>query len=103
MIQSLRPMCRIFTYCFVVIAGLALGQTPKFTETMIPVRDGQSLAADLYILDSTVEKPTILIQLPYNKNVFRFLIEHPEIGGIDMPYDSSKYNYVIVDWRGFYG
>jgi predicted acyl esterase len=64
------------------------------------MRDGKFLAADLYSVDSTVAQPTILIQTPYNKLWYRFSIGLPEL---QVPYDSLHYNYVVVDWRGFYG
>lgn len=86
----------------ILVHCIAVAQQ-RWVERMIPVRDGESLAADLYIGDSTVRKPTILIQLPYNKNNFRLAISLPQGGGTALPYDSAKYNYVIADWRGFYG
>jgi hypothetical protein len=64
------------------------------------MRDGKSLAADLYSTDTTVAKPTILIQTPYNKNWYRLTIGKP---GGQVPYDSLNYNYLTVDWRGFHG
>lgn len=69
------------------------------TQTVsIPMRDGQSLAADIYIPDGCSECPTILIQTPYNKNMFH--------AGLPLGYlqnlNSSPYSWVIVDWRGFY-
>ncbi len=84
-----------------LFAGIGFGQT-KYREVMLPVRDGQSIAADLYIRDSTVKKPTILVQTPYNKNFFRIAVYLPQGGGIGFPYDSLQYNYVIADWRGFF-
>ncbi len=74
----------------------------RYTPVSIPTRDGKTLAADLYASDTTVKRPAILIQTPYNKNVYRTLADLGLSGG-SLPYDSSHYNYVILDWRGFYG
>jgi len=71
-----------------------------FTPIKIPVRTGDTLAADLYSADTTVPKPVILIQTPYNKNTFRFIITTVDSSGL---FDLYHYNFVVVDWRGFYG
>ena len=76
---------------------------PRYIPLSIPVRDGKTLAADLYCIDTTVAKPVILIQTPYNKNYYRTRVGLPQAGGSPFPYDSVRYNYVTVDWRGFYG
>lgn len=73
-----------------------------FKPLQIPVRDGKYLAADLYTTDTTRPKAVILIQTPYNKNIYRLTINIPN-AHLPMPFDTFKYNYVIVDWRGFYG
>lgn len=76
----------------------------KYNPIDIPMRDGNVLAADLYSIDTTVAKPVILIQTPYNKNLYRLAVGiPPQAGGSPFPYDSVNYNYVILDWRGFYG
>ena len=90
--------------CFLLVAGsFSFAQsTAKYIAASIPVRDGKSLAADLYVNDTTIAKPTILVQTPYNKNLYRIrwgTAQH----AVTFPFDSSKYHYVIVDWRGFYG
>ncbi len=66
----------------------------------IPMRDGKYLAADIYTIDTLTPKPTILIQTPYNKNWYRLIIGLTES---QVPFDSINYNYLVVDWRGFYG
>jgi len=60
----------------------------------IPMRDGEELAADLYLPDTGQNWPTILVQTPYNKNGYR-------VGGL--PLETEDYAFVIVDWRGFWG
>lgn len=74
----------------------------EFIPMNIQVRDGASIAADLYTMDMTVPKPVILIQTPYNKTFFRYAVYLPQGGGL-LPFDTLNYNYVTVDWRGFYG
>ena len=71
----------------------------QFTETDIPVRDGNALKADLYIGDGAAAKPVILIQTPYNKLLYRFSLGRKES---TFPLDTNSYHYVFVDWRGFY-
>ena len=73
-----------------------------WTAISIPARDGKTLAADLYSADATPQrKPVILIQTPYNKNYYR-TDDASGLGGKKFPTD-AHYNYVVVDWRGFYG
>lgn len=68
-------------------------------EVLIPMRDSESLAADVYIPANCTSCPTILIQTPYWKNWFRYNL--PLNVGTDI--DDSPYAFVVVDWRGFYG
>jgi uncharacterized protein len=83
-----------------VVAEAQIG----YRGVSIPTRDGKALAADLYSTDTTVRRPTILIQTPYNKNVYRLMVNIPrEAGGGPFPIDTAHYNYVVVDWRGFHG
>ncbi|MFH2141180.1 MAG: CocE/NonD family hydrolase [Bacteroidota bacterium] len=65
----------------------------------IPMRDGKKLAADIYIPTGTQQRPTILIQTPYNRIFYRYGL--PIGTGINI--NTSNYNFVIIDWRGFYG
>lgn len=83
-------------------AGPAIGLS--YQPVTIPVRDGHVLAADVYFEGILGQpKPVILIQTPYNKNYYRAAVYiPPEAGGSPFPI-SLEYNYVILDWRGFYG
>lgn len=65
----------------------------------IPMRDDQELAANFYFNDSSIARPVVLIQTPYNKNLFNFGLPL----GISQNLESSPYHFVVVDWRGFYG
>ena len=72
----------------------------SYIPVSIPMRDGKHLSADIYTIDTLTPKPTILIQTPYNKNWYRLIIGSSES---QVPFDSINYNYLTVDWRGFYG
>lgn len=73
--------------------------TPVFDEIMIPMRDGEFLSADVYIPAGVDSCEVILIQTPYNKNVFSIGLPM----GVGQNVDSQPFAWVIVDWRGFYG
>jgi predicted acyl esterase len=73
--------------------------TPAFNEISIPMRDGEVLSADVYIPAGADSCEVILIQTPYNKNLFSLGMPL----GIGVNLDSQPYAFVIVDWRGFYG
>ena len=88
---------KFFILCF--MPGAIFAQW-SYTPFSIQMRDNKFLAADLYCIDTTVQKPTILVQTPYNKVWYRYSIGYEQT---QFPYDSMNYNYLIVDWRGFYG
>ncbi len=74
----------------------------QLTETLndiwIPMRDGDSLQADVYIPSNIDSAEVILIQTPYNKEAINNLPM-----GVYQNLDGQPYIWVIVDWRGFYG
>ncbi|MEA1873018.1 MAG: CocE/NonD family hydrolase [Bacteroidota bacterium] len=80
------------------VFGNVFSQPLTPNEQNIPVRDGENLAADIYIPQPETVRPTILIQTPYNKLFYRYSL--PLDIGTEV--DNSPYNFVIVDWRGFY-
>ncbi|MFN3402566.1 MAG: CocE/NonD family hydrolase [Cytophagaceae bacterium] len=88
----------IFVCLFSVFNGFTQVLTPS-NVVDIPMRDGKTLKADVYVPSSCSSCPTILIQTPYNRLLFR--------GGLPLGFgtnlNSSPYAWVIVDWRGFYG
>lgn len=73
---------------------------PIKIETRIENPVLKFLNADLYTTDTNHPKPVILIQTPYNKKTYRSL-EQNNLGNAIF-FDFDNYNYVIVDWRGFY-
>lgn len=85
------------TLCLLAKPAFAL-LTP--TVDSIPMKDGRKLAADVYIPSGMTQGPVILVQTPYNRQLYR-------IGGlplgIGMNVNSSNYIFVVADWRGFYG
>ncbi|MBE0643115.1 MAG: CocE/NonD family hydrolase [Bacteroidetes bacterium] len=91
----------IATFCLLIFFSLfPLQAQLRHAETDIPVRDGNVLSADIYVNEGSRPKPVILVQTPYNKTTYRltFGLYRETV----FPLDSSKYQYVIVDWRGFY-
>lgn len=82
-----------------IAAAFGIAQD-NYIPLSIQMRDGKYLAADLYTIDTLEPKPTILIQTPYNKFWYRYNMGNPNW---QIPYDSLRYNYLIADWRGFYG
>jgi len=79
-----------------------------YWEVQIPTRiedeSKKYLKADFYSTDTTIGKPTILIQTPYNKNIYRYMWGKPVAKENILPFiDTLNFNYVIVDWRGFFG
>ncbi len=71
--------------------------SPQIDSVMM--RDGKKLAADVYIVSGGNPKPTILIQTPYNRLYYRWGLPI----GVGSNLNSYGYNFVIADWRGFYG
>ncbi|MBK7976109.1 MAG: CocE/NonD family hydrolase [Deltaproteobacteria bacterium] len=59
----------------------------------IPMRDGKSLAADLYLPLGVGPWPTILLVTPYDKDPYR----------LRLPFAAESYAWVIVDARGLFG
>jgi len=81
----------------------------------IPMRDGKSLAADVYLPPRPGKYPCILIQTPYNKKHLGAPISGKgkkagstgEVGRGAVSdtlglLDRDHYAYVVVDWRGFH-
>lgn len=73
--------------------------TPTYNDILIPMRDGKFLSADVYIPNNITEGEVILVQTPYNKNVFSLGLPL----GIGMNVNNQPFIWVVVDWRGFYG
>ncbi|MCC6487515.1 MAG: CocE/NonD family hydrolase [Candidatus Hydrogenedentes bacterium] len=67
----------------------------------IPMRDAPyTLAADAYLPAASGSWPVILIQTPYNKNLFApvFTLELTDNPLLESP----DYAFVVLDWRGYF-
>lgn len=71
--------------------------------TRVETESKKYLEADLYTIDTTVAKPVIFIQTPYNKYFYRVISQlPPEASKNNNVFDTINYNIVTMDWRGFY-
>ena len=66
----------------------------------IPMRDGKSLAADVYLPKTGRSHPVVLIQTPYNKNEMRPGFEGKGRYGAQSLFTDASYAFVVTDWRG---
>ena len=73
--------------------------TPTYDDVLIPMRDGLDLEADVYIPTGVDSAEVILIQTPYNKDLYSWALPM----GVLQNLDAQPFIWVIVDWRGFYG
>jgi predicted acyl esterase len=89
-----------FLLFFVLSSCFIFAYYPVKIETRLASSHLKYLNADLYTRDTNRPKPVILIQTPYNKNLYH----RWESGNVEVPliFDTLSYNYVIMDWRGFY-
>ncbi len=92
-------MRTLYLLLFLCTATIAQAITPTSIDS-IPMRDGKKLAADVYLSPLPGTHPTILIQTPYNRIAYQII-------GIPLGYGQSMancpYNFVILDWRCFWG
>lgn len=65
----------------------------------IPLKDGKKMAIDIYKPVGMSSGPVILVQTPYNRQLYRFGLPM----GIGNNLNSSNFIFVVADWRGFYG
>lgn len=75
--------------------------TPTYDDILIPMSDGEDLSADVYIPNGTTTGEVILIQTPYNKNLFEISLPFKIYNNTLL--DAQPFIFVVVDWRGFYG
>src|SRR3954451_1822154 len=71
------------------------------TDVMVPMRDGEALATDVWIPDGG-PSPTLLVRLPYGKNERIGAVDHPLIPNI---HTLLRAGYAVVwqDCRGTFG
>lgn len=94
---------KIEYYFFLIVLQFFTSATAKaqldWTEVEIPMSDNFTLEGDIYLPSNWNSGPVILIQTPYNKNLYHFSLPI----GIGQNQDEMEYAIVIVDWRGFWG
>ena len=66
----------------------------------IPMRDGQSLTADVYLPKGGGKYPVVLIQTPYNKDPMRPSWLGEGRWGANSLFTDANYAFVVMDWRG---
>jgi len=72
----------------------------QFKVEQIPMRDGKSLAADVFVPKEGGPTPTILIQTPYGRTLMRPMFEGKGRFGADSLFTDQHYSFVVTDWRG---
>lgn len=85
-------------HSFLPPAAAFIGRTAQ-----IPMRDGQSLAADIYLPKSGGKYPVVLIQTPYNKTPMRSWWRGEGRWGANSLFTDPNYAFVVTDWRGKFG
>lgn len=86
---------------FLAAAQAAWAHSHIRQAIQIPMRDApHALAADAYLPEAAGTWPVILIQTPYNKDLFApiFVFEFSD----DPLLESPDYAFVVLDWRGFF-
>jgi hypothetical protein len=92
-------LTRIFLPLLFLAAACPAGNF-RFSEVQIPMRDGKTLAADVFVPMSGEKTPTILIQTPYGKSAHRPWFQGQGRYGAKSLFTDPRYSFVIVDWRG---
>lgn len=83
-----------------VVAAARGAEAHARSEVAVPMRDGRTLAVDLYLPAATGRWPAILIQTPYDKRRFVPVLVAPPA---DALLGNPDYAFVVADWRGFFG
>ncbi len=110
--QVFRPLCGRSlprpVLLLILLLQLLSGLQPELRaqlflspiDTVVPMRDGQQLAVDLYLPNGPGPFPTILIQTPYNRLAYRLLGMPLEVG---TDIETSPFAFAVADWRCFFG
>ena len=94
----------VVAVCLVALAAPLRAQEGPWvadqTAVSIPMRDGKSLAADVWLPAKPGRYPAVVVQTPYDRKLQRWALE-----GMDdrRSWDREHYAYVVADWRGFFG
>ncbi len=92
---------RILSVIIISFFSLILKSQNHWYVDSIMARDGQKLAADVYVPDTSGGQtyPTILIQTPYNRQFYRINLPL----GFGTQTQNMPFAFVTLDWRCFYG
>lgn len=89
---------------FALLAGVSRAQDAPWraeqTGVDVPMRDGKSLAADVFLPAKPGRYPAVVVQTPYNRRLLSTAFAEMDDRGW---WDREHYAYVILDWRGFFG
>jgi uncharacterized protein len=85
---------KFLSILFILLSTACIAQ-PEWETFAIPMSDGEFLAADVYLPNSDGTYPIILIQTPYNKDLYHLGLPL----GVGWDQESSDYGFVILDWR----
>lgn len=96
--NHIETMRAIYFSIFLLI-NISLTAQLDWEEVDIPMTDGQSLKGDIYLPEGWTTGPVVLVQTPYNKNLYHLGLPI----GVGQGQDDMGYAMVIVDWRGFWG
>lgn len=91
--------CLLITIVMQFVTNVTAQLTPTYDDIQIPMRDGEFLEADVFVPSGCTSCEAILVQTPYNKDVFSSGLPL----GIGTNLDGQPYVWIIADWRGFYG
>jgi hypothetical protein len=94
------PFAALLGCALVLLAASAQAFSHLRIPAQIPMRDGKSLAADVYLPAPTGRWPAILIQTPYDKR--QFWAVFPVDTANDPLLKSPDVAFVVLDWRGFF-
>ena len=97
--RKIKPFVGILLLLVLFPFAGAMGQVLQPQSIDIPMSDGKTLAADLYLPSQSGSYPVVLIQTPYNKNLFQLGLPL----GVGQDIENSPYAFVVLDWRCFYG
>ncbi len=107
-----KGLLRLGLFLLLALPLAAEDWRAEMKDLQIPMRDGKSLAADVYLPAKEGKYPCVLIQTPYNKRNMGAVmaLDGTAIGetgrgaasDMRVMMDREHYAYMVVDWRGFY-
>ena len=95
-----RPLCAQPGFAAAPESFLSASAAFNGHSVQIPMRDGKTLAADVYLPKSGGKFPAVLVQTPYNKSLMRPAFEGKGRYGAQSLFTDPSYAFVVTDWRG---